>query len=108
MTNENKMVAMPSRVLDVAWHEFILNTARYNYFCKNGIGRFIHHTPAEGSPQNIQKSLTDWFGLAPDSKAISASHPEDFGTTRMEGSHPLLDYCPRWLKQRCNKSDQSK
>jgi hypothetical protein len=42
----NKMLAMPSRVVDVAWHEFILTTRLYEEFCKNSNGKYIHHTPA--------------------------------------------------------------
>ncbi len=42
-----RMVAMPSQVVDVAWHEFILFTKQYDLFCKKALGRFLHHTPAE-------------------------------------------------------------
>jgi len=42
-----KPVAMPSQVVDVAWHQFILFTKNYEVFCKKGIGRFLHHTPTE-------------------------------------------------------------
>jgi len=42
-----KMVSMPSQVVDVAWHEFILFTEQYSFFCKKAMGRFLHHTPAE-------------------------------------------------------------
>lgn len=41
------MVAMPSKVVDVAWHEFILSTRAYQTFCQETLGRFLHHTPAE-------------------------------------------------------------
>lgn len=41
------MVSMPSQAVDAAWHEFILLTRAYEEFCKNGMGRFLHHTPAE-------------------------------------------------------------
>lgn len=41
-----QMLSMPSRVVDVAWHEFILLTRSYADFCRNGLGRFLHHTPA--------------------------------------------------------------
>ena len=44
---KKKNVAMPSRVVDDAWHEFILFTKSYNSFCKRGFGRFLHHTPTE-------------------------------------------------------------
>lgn len=43
----DKAVAMPSQVVDVAWHEFILSTRRYEVFCERAFGRFLHHTPAE-------------------------------------------------------------
>lgn len=42
-----RMVAMPSQAVDVAWHEFILFTKQYQVFCKQALGRFLHHTPAE-------------------------------------------------------------
>lgn len=43
----NKMVSMPSHVVDVAWHEFILFTKQYQLFCSHALGRFLHHIPAE-------------------------------------------------------------
>jgi hypothetical protein len=42
-----KAVSMPSQVVDVAWHEFILFTRQYETFCSKALGRFLHHTPAE-------------------------------------------------------------
>lgn len=41
-----KFVAMPSQVVDDLWHEFILCTKNYDTFCRQGFGRFLHHTPA--------------------------------------------------------------
>lgn len=58
-----RMVAMPSQVVDVAWHEFILSTRHYQHFCKKALGRFLHHTPAEAmsSPTQAQKGIkTAW------------------------------------------------
>jgi len=42
-----RMVAMPSQVVDDAWHAFILFTRGYQRFCRQAFGRFLHHTPAE-------------------------------------------------------------
>lgn len=42
-----RMVSMPSQVVDVAWHEFILFTREYHNFCNKALGKFLHHTPAE-------------------------------------------------------------
>ena len=59
----NRMVSMPSQVVDLAWHEFILFTRKYDHFCNKAIGRFLHHTPAEAmkSPTVAQKGIkTAW------------------------------------------------
>lgn len=45
--SKRKMVSMPSQVVDVAWHEFILFTKQYEIFCNRALGHFLHHTPAE-------------------------------------------------------------
>lgn len=47
LLSQRRMVAMPSQVVDVAWHEFILFTKEYSVFCSKALGRFLHHTPAE-------------------------------------------------------------
>ena len=54
LAGKNKVVAMPSQVIDVAWHEFILFTKDYANFCKKALGRFIHHTPAEAMKTQTQ------------------------------------------------------
>jgi hypothetical protein len=40
-------VAMPSQVVDAAWHEFILSTRAYESWCKVAFGKLLHHSPAE-------------------------------------------------------------
>lgn len=42
-----KFVAMPSKVVDTAWHECILYTQAYERWCDAAFGRFLHHSPAE-------------------------------------------------------------
>lgn len=42
----------PSKVVDYAWHEFILFTKLYENFCKEKLGKFIHHTPDEDKIRN--------------------------------------------------------
>lgn len=38
----------PTETVDIAWHEFILDTRRYALFCQDNFGRFIHHQPLDG------------------------------------------------------------
>lgn len=61
-----RMVAMPSQVVDVAWHEFILSTRAYQAFCHEALGRFLHHTPAEAmaSPTQAQLGIRRAWRLA--------------------------------------------
>ena len=47
---KRRLLAMPSQVVDVAWHEFILFTRNYQAFCARSLGRFLHHTPTEAMP----------------------------------------------------------
>jgi hypothetical protein len=51
-----RMLAMPSQVVDVAWHEFILFTRNYETFCAKALGRFLHHTPTEAMPSRTAAS----------------------------------------------------
>lgn len=62
----NKMVSMPSQAVDLAWHEFILFTRKYDHFCKKAIGRFLHHTPAEAmkSPTVAQEGIKRAWKIA--------------------------------------------
>ena len=42
-----KFVAMPSKLVDAAWHEYILHTQGYQRWCQAAFGKLLHHTPAE-------------------------------------------------------------
>lgn len=42
-----KFVGMPSKVVDTAWHEYILHTKGYQLWCQRAFGQLLHHTPAE-------------------------------------------------------------
>ncbi|WP_461482930.1 glycine-rich domain-containing protein [Porticoccus sp.] len=63
---KRRMVAMPSQVVDVAWHEFILFTRPYQAFCKKALGRFLHHTPTEAmrTPTLAQDGIKRAWRLA--------------------------------------------
>ena len=46
LLSNKQPVAMPSRIADDLWHEFILYTRQYAEFCRLAFGEFFHHTPA--------------------------------------------------------------
>ena len=37
--------AIPSKVADELWHEFMLSSKEYADFCQEAFGKFLHHTP---------------------------------------------------------------
>ena len=74
---KGKMVAMPSEIVDVFWHEFLLFTREYQEFCKKGIGRFLHHTPTEvmKSPTSAQEGIKRAWRLACAKEGINPKNP---------------------------------
>ncbi len=50
-----QFVGMPSKVVDTAWHEFILHTQAYQLWCESAFGKLLHHTPAEVMRGNDSK-----------------------------------------------------
>ncbi|CAN5695955.1 hypothetical protein BH10PSE18_BH10PSE18_42170 [soil metagenome] len=47
LRSRRQFVGMPSKVVDAAWHEFILHTQAYQQWCRYAFGGMLHHTPAE-------------------------------------------------------------
>lgn len=72
-----RMVSMPSQVVDVAWHEFILFTRTYKNFCNKAIGRFLHHTPTEAmkTPTLAQEGIKRAWRLACAKEKINPATP---------------------------------
>ncbi|MBX3607326.1 MAG: hypothetical protein KF788_18745 [Piscinibacter sp.] len=58
-----RFVAMPSKVVDALWHEFILHTRAYEGFCRRAFGRLLHHTPAEALPPGASARDQRFAGL---------------------------------------------
>lgn len=75
---ERRMVAMPSQVVDDAWHEFILFTRHYDEFCRAAFGRFLHHTPAEAmrSPTQASAGIRRAWRLACAREQIDPQKPQ--------------------------------
>ena len=72
------MIAMPSQVVDIAWHDFILFTKEYELFCKKSFGRFLHHTPAEAmiSKTKAQESIKKVWLISCERENIIPEYPD--------------------------------
>lgn len=56
--------SMPSKIVDLAWHEFLLYTKSYANFCKYGVGHFVHHTPTQEmtDPSSLEEGMKEtWY-----------------------------------------------
>jgi len=75
--SKRKFVAMPSKVVDVLWHEFILHTQAYQNWCDIALGHFLHHTPAEAlglRPDRNDGLRRAWFWACKD-ESINPRNP---------------------------------
>lgn len=72
-----RMVSMPSKAVDTAWHEFILHTKNYQQFCREALGRFLHHTPAEAmhTPTMAQEGIKRAWRLSCKREGIDPASP---------------------------------
>jgi len=64
LRSDRRFVAMPSKVVDAAWHAFILHTRAYEAWCSAAFGRTLHHTPAEvlgRDPKRNDGLRRSWF-----------------------------------------------
>ncbi|MBN2825558.1 MAG: hypothetical protein JXQ76_09555 [Campylobacterales bacterium] len=77
LQSQNQLLAMPSQVVDVAWHEFILTTREYSKFCKEAFGSYLHHTPTEvmASKQKAQASIKRIWKMACQREGINPLQP---------------------------------
>ena len=52
-----KTLGMPSRAVDVAWHESILLTRDYHAFCEEAFDHYLHHSPAVAMDEPVDATL---------------------------------------------------
>lgn len=55
--NKKRSFGMPSKIVDDAWHEFILMSREYSKFCEQAFGGYLHHAPASTSDEPQEKAL---------------------------------------------------
>ena len=56
LRSRRRFVGMPSKLVDFAWHEFILHTQAYEQWCQAAFGGMLHHSPAEVLGQSSQRN----------------------------------------------------
>lgn len=78
---EQEVVAMPSKVVDDAWHEFILQTKSYQSFRREAFGYFLHHTSVDPMGKSGMKAgLRRTWQLACSREGVSYHKPSRLPT----------------------------
>jgi hypothetical protein len=73
---DGDMLGMPSRAVDIAWHEMILMTRSYHHFCRRAFGHYLHHSPESVMDEPMRDSLARTLAVADrQSLAFSAGVP---------------------------------
>jgi hypothetical protein len=52
-----QVLGMPSKAVDIAWHEMILMTRTYHWFCEQAFGHYLHHSPESVMDEPMRTSL---------------------------------------------------
>ena len=77
----NQMLAMPSRGVDVLWHEFILREEDYGQFCEAVYGTRLNHVPESSMSPSASMELNGpamarTFAMACIDEGIRPDHPD--------------------------------
>lgn len=70
-----RMLGMPSKAVDIAWHEMILMTREYHHFCDSAFGTYLHHTPESAMEVPMRSSLATTLALVESQGLMVAGVP---------------------------------
>jgi len=77
-----KEVTMPSRLIDDAWHQFILFTDEYSRFCSGAFGKLFHHRPytndqdLKSHKRTVRETALRTWVLACQIEGVNCEEPE--------------------------------
>lgn len=60
----NSAALVPPKKIDEAWHNFLLFTEEYDFFCEEFFGTFIHHQPSTSKTALRGNRIVDTIILA--------------------------------------------
>ena len=60
---DGRLIGMPSKAVDEAWHEMILMTREYTWFCQQAFGHYLHHSPESTLDVSMDVLLAETIGL---------------------------------------------
>jgi hypothetical protein len=60
---DGRLIGMPSKAVDEAWHEMILMTREYTWFCRQAFGHYLHHSPESLLEVSMDELLAETMAL---------------------------------------------
>jgi uncharacterized membrane protein YgcG len=66
-----RMLGMPSKAVDVAWHEMILMTRTYHHFCERAFGYYLHHSPESVMQEPMRDGLARTLAAVERNRALT-------------------------------------
>ena len=64
-------LGMPSRAVDIAWHEMILMTRTYHHFCERAFGYYLHHSPESVMQEPMRDGLARTLAAVERNRALT-------------------------------------
>jgi hypothetical protein len=64
-------LGMPSRAVDIAWHEMILMTRTYHHFCERAFGHYLHHSPEAVMDEPMRDGLARTLAVVERNRALT-------------------------------------
>jgi len=121
-----EVLGMPSRVVDLAWHEMILMTRSYHAFCERAFGHYLHHSPEAVMDGPLEHGLARTLAVLDGRSAAGAGVPllfaidgrlrpedgfvwgtDDIGRLRSLQPHRWADYSSGFAGPGCSSGSSS-
>jgi hypothetical protein len=84
---DGRLIGMPSKAVDEAWHEMILMTREYTWFCRQAFGHYLHHSPESTLDVPMDELLAETIGLVDKHDLPIVLFTADTDARLQDGSH---------------------
>ena len=84
---DGRMIGMPSKAVDEAWHEMILMTREYTWFCHQAFGHYLHHSPESLLEVSMDELLAETIALVDAHELPQALFSADRDAGLEHGTH---------------------
>jgi hypothetical protein len=89
---------MPSRIADELWHQFMLDSANYEKFCKTAYGKMLHHKPGADNGGNKNLRFMKSFPKSVNNIYLYMEKLKEYGEHKSINGIPLLFAIDSYLK----------